>query len=250
MVRSDDGLIESNPSDTIKTIAAGMNAAIKTNLQKLAVVISPKLTNEEVYTAYTLFRKNLNLPNLDHNLPIKEDWVGDDLLRSSDPLPNRLGCEWIKFVPLENGVGINELEEAILRGKIDTLLTIVADPRDFLSDKALRKLKRKYYILRNLPEGLEEYIDAVLPATAWSEYRGTFTNFEGRVQKLEKAYDALGKAQPVWHWLLEISTVMKKSIKWKKLEDIANSLSENIIYFKGIHFDKIDPEGVRIGENK
>jgi predicted molibdopterin-dependent oxidoreductase YjgC len=38
----------------------------------------------------------------------------------------------------------------------------------------------------------------VLPSAAYVEREGTFTNFEGRVQRFRTALDALGDARPDW----------------------------------------------------
>jgi predicted molibdopterin-dependent oxidoreductase YjgC len=38
----------------------------------------------------------------------------------------------------------------------------------------------------------------VLPAALWAEVEGTFTNFEGRVQRLKAAVPPPGDAQPCW----------------------------------------------------
>jgi len=244
---------ELNPIDSteaIRAIASGLNSAIKTHGSKVAVVISPYLTNEEVFAVWSLFRKRLNFSNLDHRIPINSDWYGDDFLRSPDPFPNRLGCEWIDFIPADGGIGISELADAISAGKIDTLLTILADPRDFLNEQQLKKLKRRYFILRNFPEELKNHIDIALPAAAWGEYRGTFTNFQGRIQRLEATFDPLGEALPVWRWMIELSTAMKKSLKWGHTQDIMRSLGDQVLYFKGLSFDEIGNEGLMVGDRK
>ena len=232
----------------LKAIVSGLNTAIKANPGKVAVVASPKLTNEEIYAVWSLFRKKLALPNLDHKLPINSDWVGDDLLKSADPFPNRLGCEWIGFTPDEGGFGVNDLNKAIANGKVDTLLTILADPREFIELKNLKKLKNRFFILRNLPEDMKTFVDAALPAASWGEYRGTFTNFEGRIQRLEAAFEPEGDAAPVWHWMVELAAAMKKSLKWAKTEDIMHSLSDQVINFKNLSYDTIGPEGVVVAD--
>src|SRR5262249_58211222 len=38
----------------------------------------------------------------------------------------------------------------------------------------------------------------VLPAAAWVERDGTFTNFQGRVQRFRPAAEPLGEARPAW----------------------------------------------------
>ena len=45
-------------------MAKGINSSIKGNKNKIAVIMSPVLTNEEIFAVWSLFRKKLNLPNL------------------------------------------------------------------------------------------------------------------------------------------------------------------------------------------
>lgn len=241
-----DGLTQSPIESVVSTIASGLNSAIKNHPGKVSVIISPELTNEEVYAVWQLFHKRLNLPNIDHRIPIPSGWHSDDLLRTPDPFPNRLGCEWIGFVPGAGAVTVSSLADAINSGKVDTLLTVLADPREYLEEKQLRKLKRKYYILRNLPDDLKPWIDAALPAAAWGEYGGTFTNFQGRVQRLNAAFQPLGEAVPVWRWMIELSNAMKKSLRWNKLEDIQRSISDQVIYFRNMNLQETGPDGANV----
>ena len=48
----------------------------------------------------------------------------------------------------------------------------------------------------------------VLPAAAWVERDGTFTNFEGRVQRFRPAVEPLGEARPAWDLLGHILTAL------------------------------------------
>jgi predicted molibdopterin-dependent oxidoreductase YjgC len=41
----------------------------------------------------------------------------------------------------------------------------------------------------------------VLPAATWVEREGTFTNFEGRVQRFRAALEPLGQSLPAWDLL-------------------------------------------------
>ncbi len=250
MLRTSGALTEASAEAVVKEIAAGILASLKNNPGKIAVVASPVLTNEELFAAATLFQKKLNLPNVDHRLPIDPEWRGDDFLRSVDPYPNRLGCEWIGLNPATGGIGIADLDEAVGKGKIDCLICLEADPRNFLSGAALKKLKRRYLIVRRLLSGLVDYADAALPAAAWGEYRGTFVNYEGRVQKLNEAFPPLGEARPVWRWIVELASAMKNSLRWDDNVDLLRSLGEHYRQFTGLTFDSIGPQGWLVGENR
>ncbi|MDP8228805.1 MAG: molybdopterin-dependent oxidoreductase, partial [Candidatus Electryoneaceae bacterium] len=244
MVLDDGELKQVTLLEAVKEMVAGISLAVKKGQQKIAVIVSPKLTNEELFAVWVLFRDRLETANMDHRLPIDPQWYGDDLLRTPDPFPNRTGCEWIGIEPSEKGIGISGLSEAILKGKIDTLISILADPREFLSSAALNKLKQRYLIVRNLPEELIPLTDIALPAAAWGEYSGTFTNFRGRVQRLEAAFDPIGEALPVWKLMVALSAPLKKSLKWRSSDDVLDALGRKMMFFRGLTWDKIGSEGV------
>jgi len=243
MARVDDDLQQVEMSKALRDMSSGISAALG-KVEKIAVVVSPRLTNEELFAVYRLFREKLNLANIDHRLPIDPEWYGDDILRTPDPYPNRTGCEWIGIQPNERGTGIGELPGAIAKGRIDTLVSILADPREYLDEAALKKLKRRYLILRNLPEELKQFADIVLPAAAWGEYRGTFTNFQGRTQRLHRALEPLGDARPVWRLMIDLSALMKKSLGWKSFDDVFRVLTDKVQFFSGMDWDKIGDEGM------
>jgi predicted molibdopterin-dependent oxidoreductase YjgC len=48
----------------------------------------------------------------------------------------------------------------------------------------------------------------VLPSAAYVEREGTFTNFEGRVQRFRTALDALGEARPDWEVFSGLAVVL------------------------------------------
>ena len=239
LVRKEDSLEQVDLLEAVKMMANGIVDSLHNGKGKIAVIASPRLTNEELFAVWTLFREHLSVINLDHNLPIPSEWYGDDLLRTPDPFPNRMGCEWIGVEPSGRGVGISRLSEAIMSGKIDAVLSILADPRDYLSVSALKKLKQKFFIMRNLPEDLKPHVDIALPAAAWGEYCGTFTNFQGRVQRLEQAFEPLGVAQPVWKIIVNMASAMKKPIRWKTPDEVFRALARKVLFFKNINWDII-----------
>lgn len=244
IILDDDGNhISASISDTVKYISNGINSALKGGAHKIAVIVSPLVTNEEAFAVWSLFRNKLNLPNIDHRIPGRTDWYSDDLLRTPDPFPNRAGCEWIKLLPDANGVNVESLNEAVMNGKIDTLICVLTTPSEFLNEEALKKLKRSYLIVRNLSDQPPAWVSAALPATAWGEYRGTFTNFQGRIQRLEAAFEPLGMAKPVWHWMNELGSALKKPLNFTDPNDIWRSIGDQLPTLKGITLETISPVG-------
>ncbi len=247
LAREGNGLVELGWDEAIRRFASGLTTALSAGASKLAIVASPKLTNEELFAVKALFVEKLKLANVDHKLPIDPQWYGDDLLRTPDPFPNRIGAEWIGLEPQGDGIGVAGLEEAVKSGKIDSLMTFLADPRDFLSAESLAKLKRLVVVMRTLPEELKPFVHVALPAAAWGEYRGTFTNFRGRTQRLEAAFDPLGEAKPVWQIVSELSTAMKKPLGWQSNVEVLHALSQSVTNFSSVTWETIGDQGMMLG---
>ncbi len=250
LVRGENGLEESDVTKALKQIASGVSSAVGKGADRVAIVVSPRLTNEELFAVHRLFRERLDMPSMDHRIPVDPDWYGDDLLRTPDPFPNRTTCEWLGIIPADRGFGITELPDAIASGKVNTLISILADPRDYLDETAIRKLKRRYYILRQMPDDLREFTDVALPAAAWGEYRGTFTNFNGRLQRLEAAFEPLGDARPVWRLMTDLAPLLKKPLGLKSFDDVFAALTHKISLFADFTWRNIGDEGVMAIRNR
>jgi NADH-quinone oxidoreductase subunit G len=243
LVREGDELKETTWSDALSKLASGLTSGGA----KTAVVASPKLTNEELFAVWSLFRGKLKIASLDHRLPADPEWYGDDLLRTPDPFPNRIGAEWIGLTPEAGGVGVDGLEEAVRSGLIDTLVAVLADPTELLTAEALKKLKRIYLVARNASDAMKSAAHLILPAAAWGEYRGTFTNFRGRTQRLEAAFEPLGESKPVWQIATELSTVLKKPLGWQTHPEVFHAMAQAVFNYNGFTWETIGDQGITLG---
>ncbi|MBM3327604.1 MAG: 2Fe-2S iron-sulfur cluster binding domain-containing protein [Calditrichaeota bacterium] len=244
LIRRNDELVSTHLQDGVRIIASGLFDALKNGPTKAAIVVSPALTSEELFAIKVLFRDKLKLSNIDHRLPIDEEWYGDDLLRSPDPFPNRIGAEWIGLIPEAGGIDIKRLEEAVLSGKVDTLITFLVDPRILLSVAALNKLKRRYFILRDITEEMKPFVDAALPAAAWGEYDGLFTNFHCLTQRCEQALEPYGDARPVWKLVSDIAAALKKPLNLETHHNALKALNEGVQFYRGMTWDKVGSAGL------
>ena len=91
-----------------------------------------------------------------------------------------------------------------------------------------------------------QYADVVLPAAAWSEDEGTFTNCERRVSLVRKVKDAPGLAMPNW-WIFK-QIAKRFGQNWES--DSGQELWDNEVaplapFFEGITFKKIQGDGIQ-----
>lgn len=90
------------------------------------------------------------------------------------------------------------------------------------------------------------FADVILPAAAWSENNGTFTNSERRVSRVRKAGEPPGMAQPNWWIFKEIAR--RFGHNWTS--DSARKIWDNEISvlapnFSGIKYDRIEEDGLQ-----
>jgi len=98
-------------------------------------------------------------------------------------------------------------------------------------------------ILRN--ETLE-YADVVLPAAAWSEENGTYTNCERRVSRMRRAVPAPGEAKSETWIFTQLAN--RLGLAWKdipKQEIWDREIRRIVPFLKEITYDRLEQGGVR-----
>ncbi len=70
--------------------------------------------------------------------------------------------------------------------------------------------------------------DVVLPASSWSEKEGTFTNSEGRDQKVYKLVEPSGQAMPDWMIIKNLALAMEKELGVRNIDEIRKEIRESI----------------------
>jgi predicted molibdopterin-dependent oxidoreductase YjgC len=115
-------------------------------------------------------------------------------------------------VPRAPGRSTRAILEACARRDVDVLLLVGADPLvDFpdreLVRRALENVSFKVVVDIALHE-YEPYADAVLPAAAFLEKSGHFTDWEGRGRRFDAVRDPVGLARPEWQIFQELSEAM------------------------------------------
>jgi NADH-quinone oxidoreductase chain G len=84
--------------------------------------------------------------------------------------------------------------------------------------------------------------DVVLPAQAWSEREGTYTNFERRIQRARKAVaPRAGRAD--WQILCTLSTKMGHPMAYAEVGEITDELAMVSPLHRGLNHDSLDGGG-------
>jgi NADH-quinone oxidoreductase subunit G len=134
-----------------------------------------------------------------------------------------LGGSWGP-APEEPGRDTGAILEAAAERRIDVLFLVGADPlTDFpdadLVSRALRNVP--FLVVQTVSLGeYSDYADAVLPAAAFLEKDGHFTDWEGRGQRIRPVRDPGGLSRPDWQIFQELSEVMESDMGFASLDDL------------------------------
>ena len=85
-----------------------------------------------------------------------------------------------------------------------------------------------------------ELADVVLPAAAYAEKEGTFTNTERRVQRVRKAVNAPGSAKPDWEIINEVTKRLGYENKFSSPKEIMDEIATVTPSFGGIDYDRLE----------
>jgi predicted molibdopterin-dependent oxidoreductase YjgC len=70
--------------------------------------------------------------------------------------------------------------------------------------------------------------NVVLPAASFAEKDGTFTNFEGSVQRVQKAIAPLGESLPDWEIVMRLADKMDYPLPFSSLQDVMSEIEDLI----------------------
>jgi NADH-quinone oxidoreductase subunit G len=194
-VRTDDDYL------AISTWTEALDALAKVLTgSEVAVIASANMTNEEAFLAKKLFSNRLGAKVFDVMVdaisPIKmksrTEW-----LRGTQGAPNFRG---VRAVIGENST--RTVENLMVTGAagIDVLYICDANFSERTKDPSivanLRKAKTLIVHSWDATHPLNDVADIVLPSTIHAEKEGTFTNLQGRLQRIRQAYTPKGQAVP------------------------------------------------------
>jgi len=96
------------------------------------------------------------------------------------------------------------------------------------------------------PTETTRFAHVILPAAAWSENEGTYTNSERRVQRMRKVKEAPGQSQPGWWVARELARRM--GYEWES--DSAQEIWDNEISmlapaYAGIKYSRLEGDGLQ-----
>ena len=203
-------------------------------VDKWGLLLSPQMTNEELYLAKRLFKDHLKWKNIAFYSKQTEG-DEDNFLIKKDKNPNTAGAR--EILKLSDDGDISSLLEKAKKGELSGL---------FVFHHNIGKISGlKNLIFEGPNQNLtSDAADFILPSASYAEKDGTFTNFQGRVQRIRKAIEPIQGSWPTWEILTQLSNYLGLPTKYDKPESIFNDLAKENEAFKELNYKKIGNQGI------
>jgi len=150
----------------------------------------------------------------------------------------------------KGGMDCGEMMDAAYRDELQCLYIIAEDLVSMFPDARFveEALKRVGFIIvqDTFLTRTARMADVVLPGVSSAEKDGTFTNQEGRVQRVRRAIRPLGEAKADWQILCDIGNALGGNIPYTSPGDIFEEIRRVVPLYKDILFDGLDGNGAMV----
>jgi formate dehydrogenase alpha subunit len=173
----------------------------------------------------------------------------------SAPTLDRFEAAWGVRPPAQPGKVVTEMADAFLAGEIRAMYVVGENP--LLSEPDLHHAEKAFAQLDFLVvqdlflHETAERAEVFLPAAAFAEKEGTFTNSERRVQRVRKAIDPPGAARADWWITAELAKRVAARLgrdvstqfAWRSASEVFDELARLTPFLGGLSHARLDREG-------
>jgi predicted molibdopterin-dependent oxidoreductase YjgC len=135
---------------------------------------------------------------------------------------------WGVNLPAKAGLTALEIMEQVKRGKIKGMYIVGENPiLSFPNSRLITEILTSLDFLVVQDMFLTEtakLANVILPAASFAEKDGTFTNFEGRVQMVQKAIAPLGESLPDWEIILRLADKMGAPMPYSSPQQVMDEI--------------------------
>ncbi len=160
-----------------------------------------------------------------------------------------LNVAWEGLPGAESSLSGHEILQAAADGRIKALWLLgeepLADAEPELIKRALENVEMLIYQGWSLPGGLPREPDIALPSTTFAEMEGTFTNTDGRVQRLFKAIRAPGLAKPGWEIISNLAGALENGFSTGTAVEIFEEIAHEVPAYRGLTWARLGTSGAK-----
>ena len=211
--------------------------------QRIGVVASAQLTNEDLFLVSKLFNDTLKVAQVAFQLPQKQG-DSDHFLIQEDKNPNTAGALAILG---GSGADAQGIIQKAGQGQLDVLYVFGQDLVGIFGKEMVGHIARQVKLFVYQGSNINEtcaYAHLVLPSAVYAEKEGTFTNCQQRVQRIWPAFWPLAQAKWDWEILCLLSEKLGVPLKYKTAQDIFKDIAAGFAPFSGMSYEKIAGQGM------
>jgi NADH-quinone oxidoreductase subunit G len=238
-----EGLREVLWEEAVREVAASLKRVLAEHgPQGIAVLASPQMSNEELFLVRKLFRDCLKIEAIESRVPSNAPVYSDDFLITADKNPNTRGAE----ILFPGGSGSEALLRACSEGRMHFLYIFQHDLSRGYDLQYVRETLGKVDCV--VFQGSWEHPTATLahvqlPAAVYAEKEGTFTNFQGRVQRFRAAVPPIGESLPDLDILARLAAELGVSLAGDSAERVFAEITHSVGAFAGLTWQTIGSGG-------
>jgi NADH-quinone oxidoreductase subunit G len=228
--------------DVALTDAANLLRADLTRApNSVGVVFSSQATNEDNHALLRLAIDGLKIDRV-YGGGRPQGW-SDTILVSADKNPNTTGVERMVPPPIRT---LKDLSLDLAKGALTTVLV--------LGNEALTVPAATPVALIVLASHKGPLVDAasvVLPVATWAEVDGSFTNKNGRIQRIHAAIPCTGEVVPGWRALALLAGKFGGDLGYTSAVEVFAEAANRHAFMKGATFGPPSPPvQLRFGESR
>jgi len=257
MVRQNGkGLVEVNRKDAYLEVVRNLeNISNQRGPNSIAAIASAMATNETLYLFKRFMQEVVGSSLIDFRTDDSYKLVRereDKVLRRLDKHPNSQGALDLGLVSEELG-GLAGAIEAAKAGKIRALVML------FIPQMVREESAQVYQAISELltlvefsavltTHEIEAFAgaDVLLPVAAWSEEDGTYTNYDRRVQLLNRAILPPGDARAGWEVFATLARISGKDLGFEHAGDVFARLAAETPGYNGLTHAAVGKLGVKL----
>ncbi len=174
--------------------------------------------------------------------------------QSIDDAQNRKKFEerWGSQLSAHAGLTALEMMEQAREGKVKGMFIMAENPvtsfpGPALVKKALSSLDFLVVTDMFLTE-TARLASVVLPAATFAEKEGTFTNFEGRIQRVRKAIEPTGDSLPDGEIVMRLAGMMGSPMPYTSQQQVIGEIEEMVPFYHHFAYTDIDTAGLDLSE--
>jgi NADH-quinone oxidoreductase subunit G len=232
--------------EAIAAVVEGLRAA---GPDGTGVLLSPQMTNEDLWLARRLFVDALGVRQVHFRVPPRAPGSEDALLRCADKAPNTRGAELLGCAP-GGGEDGRAVLEAARAGRLRLLWVVDHDLLEAGWPEAgvLDALGRVHTLVFQGTNATATSARAhvVLPGAAYVEREGTWTNVAGRVQRFWRAVPPRGEARPAWEILAAVGRALGYDWRLPRAEAAFRELAAAVPAFAGLTYRTLGDQGAPV----